>query len=54
MAAWVVICSCGWIRETSPEWKANSLSKQHQRIGRAGVEHVTYIEPRDDSAGWPR
>ena len=41
---WLVTCSCGWERECSSEWAAQSVSKRHQKLGSAGVEHVTRID----------
>jgi hypothetical protein len=48
---WLVTCSCGWTREASSEWAANSISKLHPRLGSKGIEHVTRVEAPDESAG---
>ncbi len=51
---WLVVCACGWTRECSSEWAANSVSRLHRQLARAGVEHVTRVESPDDSVGWPQ
>jgi len=35
MADWVVTCSCGWTRECSSRWAAESVTKLHQLLGDA-------------------
>jgi hypothetical protein len=49
---WLVICSCGWERECSSEWAAQSVSRLHPQLASMAVAHVTKIErppatPRD-------
>jgi hypothetical protein len=53
---WLVTCSCGWERECSSEWAAQSISKLHPQFASMDVAHVTRVEGpgegpgRDDSA----
>jgi hypothetical protein len=47
-APWLVTCSCGWGRECSSAWAAESVSKLHQQLGDVGVEHVTHVEIPDN------
>ena len=47
---WLVVCSCGWTREASSQWAANSVSKPHRQLGSSG-EHVTRLWGPGDSAG---
>ena len=49
MTRWLVTCSCGWGRECSSEWAAQSVSKLHRQLGNVGVEHVAQIEAPDNS-----
>jgi len=44
-ARWLVVCSCGWTREASTAWAAQSVSKLHQKLAPTDVEHVTRVEP---------
>jgi hypothetical protein len=46
---WLVICSCGWERECSSEWAANSASTLHPRLAPTDVAHETRVEGSDDS-----
>jgi hypothetical protein len=39
----LVICSCGWERETVSEWAAQSVSKPHPQLGAMDVQHVTRV-----------
>jgi hypothetical protein len=48
---WLVICSCGWEREASSRWAADSLTKLHRQLGREGVEHVTRVAVSEDLPG---
>lgn len=48
---WLVICSCGWTREASSAWAANSVSKLHRQLGPTDGAHVTRIEGPGDGAG---
>lgn len=52
MAEWRVICSCGWTRDASSAWAADSVRKLHERLGTVDAEHISRIEgPPDESAG---
>ena len=46
---WLFTCSCGWIREASSSWAADSAARLHRQLGPSSVEHVTRIEPPDNS-----
>ncbi len=46
---WLVVCSCGWGRECSSAWAAESVSRLHQQLGDVGVEHATQIEAPEGS-----
>lgn len=48
---WLVICSCGWERETSSAWAANSVRKLHPPIASTDGEHVTRVEGPDEGVG---
>ena len=48
---WLVICSCGWERETVSGWAARSVSTLHPQLAPMDVAHVTRVEGPDDSAG---
>ena len=48
---WLVICSCGWERECSSEWAAQSIAKLHPQLASMDVAHVTRVEGRGDAAG---
>ena len=48
---WLVLCSCGWERETVSEWAANSVSKLHPQLAPMDVTHVTRVDGPGDSAG---
>ena len=48
---WRVTCSCGWERECSSEWAAQSVSKLHPQFAPTDVPRVTRIEGPDGSAG---
>jgi len=37
---WLVTCSCGWTRECSSEWAAQSGAKVHPRLAPVNVERV--------------
>ena len=41
---WLVICSCGWERECSSEWEAQSIAKLHPQLASMDVTHVTQVE----------
>jgi hypothetical protein len=40
---WLVTCSCGWTRDCSSEWAAQSASRPHQRLGDA--TSIAVIQP---------
>ena len=44
MADWVVTCSCGWTRECSSRWAAESVAKLHPKLSAPGPEHTITIE----------
>jgi hypothetical protein len=44
MADWRVTCSCGWTRECSSEWAAQSVARLHPQLARADVEHRMRVE----------
>jgi hypothetical protein len=48
---WLVICSCGWERETVSEWAARSVSKLDPQLAPMDVAHVTRVERPEDNAG---
>jgi hypothetical protein len=35
---WLVLCSCGWGRECSSEWAAQSVSRLHRQLGHLDVD----------------
>jgi len=41
---WLVVCSCGWERECSSEWAAQSVSKLRPQLAPMDVAHVTRVE----------
>jgi hypothetical protein len=47
---WLVTCSCGWERECSSEWAAQSVSKLHPQLAPMDVAHVTRVEGPDNGA----
>ena len=50
MADWVGTCSCGWTRECSSRWAAESVTKLHPKLSAPGVMHtVTVKEPPDEA-----
>ena len=49
--SWLVTRSCGWERECSSEWAAQSAGKLHPQLARMDVAHVTRVEGLDGSAG---
>jgi hypothetical protein len=48
---WLVTCSCGWERECSSEWAAQSVSKLHPQLASMDMAHVTRIEGPENGAG---
>ena len=46
---WLVTCSCGWERECSSEWAAQSVTKLHPQLAPMDVAHVTRVE---GAGGW--
>ena len=51
MTRWLVTCSCGWERECSAEWAAQSVSWLHPQLAPMDVAHVPRIEGPDDGVG---
>src|ERR1700730_7603243 len=50
---WLVTCSCGWTRECTSRWAAESVTKLHPKLSAPGVAHTLTIgEPPD--TGRPR
>ena len=39
----LVVCSCGWEREASSAWAAESMSKLHRKLGRAQTERHRFV-----------
>jgi len=37
--SWRVTCCCGWERECSSEWAANSAAKLHPQLAPMDVKH---------------
>jgi len=51
---WLVVCSCGWTRECSSQWAAESVAKLHPKLSAPGTEHTITIEdPPDQAPGQP-
>ncbi len=49
---WLVTCSCGWGRECSSRWAAESAAKLHPRLSEPGSEHTLTIEgPPNEERG---
>jgi hypothetical protein len=49
---WPVTCSCGWERECSSEWAAQSVSKLHPHLAPPmDVAHTTRLEEPESGAG---
>ena len=49
-ARWLLTCSCGWTREFSQRWAAESAAKLHPKLGEPGTEHTVRIEAPPDQA----
>jgi len=43
--SWRVTCCCGWERECSSEWAANSAAKLHPQLGPLDVKHDARVDP---------
>ncbi len=41
---WLITCGCGWTRELSQRWAAESAAKQHPKLAAPGTEHTITIE----------
>jgi len=41
---WLVTCSCGWARECSSRWAAESVMKLHPRLSVPGTPHTFMTE----------
>jgi len=50
MADWVVTCSCGWTRECSSRWAAESVTKLHPKLSAPGV---TRLQVAAGCGEWP-
>jgi hypothetical protein len=50
---WLLTCSCGWTRECSSQWAAESIAKLHPKLGAAGTEHTIRIEAPPDQTHQP-
>jgi hypothetical protein len=40
---WFLTCSCGWTRECSSQWAAESVAKLHPKLGEPGTAHTVRI-----------
>ncbi len=43
-SGWLITCSCGWTRELSQRWAAESAAKLHPKLSAAGVTHTLTIK----------
>ncbi len=43
-SGWLLTCSCGWTREFSQRWAAESAAKLHPKLSAPGIEHTIMIE----------
>jgi hypothetical protein len=52
---WLVVCPCGWTRECSSRWAAESVVKLHPRLSVPGTSHTLMIEepPAEPAPGTP-
>ncbi len=48
---YIVVCSCGWTRECSSRWAAESVAKLHTKPRKPGTEHTVRIEVPPDQTG---
>ena len=48
---WLVLCSCGWERETVSQWAARSVSTLHPQLATMDVVHVTRVGAPESGAG---
>ncbi len=46
---WLLTCSCGWTREFSSQWAAESVAKLHPKLGQPGTAHTVRIEEPPDA-----
>jgi hypothetical protein len=51
---WRVVCSCGWERDCSSEWAAQTACKVHPRLAPMNVSHVTRVEGQEGGAVGPQ
>jgi hypothetical protein len=51
-APWVVTCSCGWTREFSRRWAAESAVQRHPRLGEPPLRGAAAREPTHKQASW--
>ncbi len=52
---WLITCSCGWTRELSQRWAAESAAELHPKLSASGVTHTLTIEgpPGSDARRQP-
>ena len=48
---WRLTCACGWIRECSSEWAAESVAKLYPKLGEPSAEHTITIGEPPESLG---
>jgi len=44
----LLTCSCGWTREFSQRWAAESAAKLHPKLGEPGTAHTVRVEEPPD------
>ena len=47
-SGWLLTCSCGWTREFSQRWAAESAAKLHPKLGEPDTAHTVRIEGPPD------
>ena len=50
-SSWRVTCCCGWERECSSEWAANSAAKLHPQLALMDVEHEARVDGPEGFTG---
>jgi len=49
---WLVSCSCGWTRDCSSRWAAESVVKLHPKLSQPSTTHTLTIEaPAEEGSG---
>ena len=48
MPEWLVTCSCGWTRDCSSQWAAESVAKLHPKIAAPAAVHTVSVDPPSD------